>query len=119
MRQANAIRTAEIGITSHTAGVPFAVSVMLGKPSMISLGISPMTDSSIRIRSRRQGLLGVVLIQLGKSNVQAEVNAKPTPLKCLVFWGPRPDLSGYSRTGVGLYQRKNLCSFVRIFQIRN
>jgi hypothetical protein len=47
MHHAIAIKIREPGMTSHSAGAPFAVSVMVGRPSMSSLGIPAMTDFSI------------------------------------------------------------------------
>jgi hypothetical protein len=34
-------------MTNHSAGAPFAVSVMVGRPSMSSLGTTAMTDFSV------------------------------------------------------------------------
>ena len=47
IRHAIAIRIADTGMTSYKAGAPFAVNVMVGRPSMSSLGIPAMTDFSI------------------------------------------------------------------------
>jgi len=63
MRQAIATKIAEKGMTSRSAGAPFADSVMLGSPTINSFGRADTTESSRkkrRIRRRARGYGGPI-----------------------------------------------------------